>query len=252
MMKIVTLDTLVERHDSLLKRVGVDKCLSEMAGMPMPHETGAMGNIMPKKKKKLYLMPKDIEDEKAARVGGVDVEKTFGMIRAIQKLDSQGEEGINAGFGHQDNPSKKEDKKISDKDESLYVPEDIDNEEGLVHKASYEQVSEGGSWTDETSPIDDSFYLPSKIRDESSDTDKGEKAKKDKKEAEEAQQEYFGKVPDNASDQGRARIKQNYNVGTMENAQIGGQGFGEGGGGIGKSDELIKVVNIKLMLKAER
>jgi hypothetical protein len=160
------------------------------------------------------------------------------MLIALQKLDSAGEEGINAGFGHEERVFDKdgkvidEDKKktISDKDESLYVPEDIENEKGLVHKASYEPTAEGQSWTDEDSPHEDSFYLPTKIDTESNDTDKA--AKKKHKDADKAQREYFGKVPDNASDQGRARVKQNYNTGAMENAQIGGQG---GVGGIGKS-----------------
>jgi hypothetical protein len=199
-----------------------------MAGDPMPHDTGAFGNIMPAKKKGLKLVPDDIEDEKQTLVGGAGIKKTRALLIALQKLDSQGEEGINAGFGHEEKITDcngkviKGKKNISDKDESMYVPEDLDNEQGLVYKASYEHISEGGSWTDETSPTDDSFYLPAKINNESSDTDK--KAKKKKEESDKAQREDFGKVPDNASDQGKARVNQNYNVGTIENAQIGNQG----------------------------
>jgi len=222
---------LSARSKSLLNRATIDKGVSEAAGMPMPHDTGAMGNIMPAKKKGLKLVPKDIEDEKQTLVGGAGIKKMVSMLIALQKLDGAGEEGINAGFGHEERVFDKDGKVISDKDESLYVPEDIENEKGLVHddvprvrmkKASYENTTEGGSWTDETSPIDDSFYLPAKIKNENSDTDK--KAKKKKEEADEAEHKYFGKVPDNPSDQGKARVKQNYNTGQIENAQIGGQG----------------------------
>jgi len=216
---------LVDKTNALLKRASVCKCISEAAGMPVEHQTGSFGNIMPKKKKGLKLVPKDIADEKRG------LNKTCRMFLAIQKLDSQGEEGINAGFGREE----KSDDEVSDKDESIYVPEDIKNEKGLVYKASYEHVTEGVTSTDETSPADDSFYLPSKIRSENGDTDK--EAKKKDKQTKDAQSQYFGKVPDNPNDQGRARVKQNYNVGTIENAQIGNQG---GMGGIGKSKEKSK------------
>lgn len=228
-----TFRDLMTKSKVILDRISIDKAISELAGDPMPHETGAMGNIMPKKKGKLKLMPKNIEEERP-----LGPNKIVRQMAALKKLDSAAGIETNAGFGHEervfdkDGKVIKEGKNISDKDESLYVPEDIINEKGLVHKASYENIAEGGSWTDETSPIDDSFYLPAKIKNESNDTDK--KAKKKKKEADKAQREYFGKVPDNPSDQGRARVKQNYNVGTIENAQIGGQG---GANGIGKSKE---------------
>jgi hypothetical protein len=302
------------KSKSLLDRVSVNKGVSEMAGMSMPHDTGAFGNIMPHPKKSKSLMPQDINDEKnlgeqkaelysklandaqfvadrqrrysdeaeeekefsekdkqeAEEKGQIarqmddeqelelddefvdyrddvadifeerakklkNFQKTAHLMMALQKLDSQGEEGINAGFGHQEKVFDKDGKviedktHISDKDQSLYVPEDIENEKGLVYKASYENPTEGQSWTDEKTPVEDSFYLPTKISNETNDNDKN--AKKKKKEADKAQREYFGKVPDNESDQGKARVNQNYNVGTIENAQIGNQG-GVGGKGV--------------------
>jgi hypothetical protein len=242
----VNLDALVDKSNSLLTRVNVGKALAEMAGQPMPHETGAMGNIMPKKKKGFKLVPKDIEDEKSSFVGGVEVSKTVALLFALQKLDSAAGIETQAGFGHEERVFDKEGrvikgkKKVGEKDESLYVPEDIENEKGLVYKASYEQVVEGQSWTDKTSPADDSFYLPSKIRDENSDTDKGKEAKKKKKDADDAQRNYFGKVPDDASDQGKARPKQDWNTGGLEMASVGGVGINNSGLGKSKSSNETK------------
>jgi hypothetical protein len=245
----VNLDALVEKSNSLLTRVNVGKALAEMAGQPMPHETGAMGNIMPKKKKGLKLVPKDIEDEKSSFVGGVEVSKTVALLFALQKLDSAAGIETQAGFGHEERVFDKEGrvikgkKKVGEKDESLYVPEDIENEKGLVYKASYEQVAEVQSWTDENSPADDSFYLPLKISNENNDTDKGKAAKKKKKDADNAQKNYFGKVPDDANDQGRARIKQNYNTGGLEMASVGGVGINNSG--LGKSNKTKRNKNVR-------
>jgi len=205
-MKEVNLDPIIKRNKKLLERVEKDMNVAE-------HQTGAMGQVPIKKKpkyKKNY-MPSNISDEQR-------MNKSFLQVRAILKMDAS----PNAGFGTSDaqKGEKEEDKKS--------LPEKVSSEKGFdrktfsVTKASYEYIAGEGSYTDESNPSEDVFYLPENVEMESGDT--SEKAEEKDKKKKELEEEGIDVDDENVSDAGAARQKQNYNVGTMENAQIGNQG----------------------------
>jgi hypothetical protein len=157
--------------------------------------------------------------------------KTFYMIEAMKNMD--GGPVTQEGFGFTEDMPKKEKSSVLPTDVKSQTPfvrkpvqqkqilPEISNEVKLG-KASYESVAGPYSYTDETSPKDDSFYLPTKLDGENNDTKKD--AKKHKKSTEELESKYFGRYSENVGDQGKARAKQQYNTGAFENSQIGNQG----------------------------
>jgi len=200
-------------------------------GMPVEHQTSeAMGSIMPKKKKCRRALATNIDDE-------IGFKKTFFMIEAMKDMD--GGPVTQAGFGLTDSVKPVDNsvmpkdvsrekpfttKKVSQKQPESKISAEVKLSNSSLDKASYEAVAGEYSYTDETSPKDDSFYLPGKINgNESNDTSKDAKKKKSK--TDELEQRYFGRMPERIGDQGKARANQNYNVGTIENAQIGNQGI---------------------------
>lgn len=123
-------------------------------------------------------------------------------------------------------------------DDDELIPYSINSEEGMkrktkLDKASYEYVSPlGQSYTDESNPRDDSFYLPAKLGDESGDRSKD--ADEKQKKAKQKVKEDFGKLDENVADDGRARVRQQYDTGALQNSQIGGQGGSMGKAKIAK------------------
>lgn len=204
-MKEVNLDPIIKKSRKLLVKVEKDMNVAE-------HQTGAMGQVpKQKKKKRKNYMPNSISDEQR-------LNKSFLQLRAIFKIDA----APNAGFGTTDaqNGEKEEDKKS--------LPEKVSSESGFkrksvnVSKASYEYIAGETSYTDESNPSEDVFYLPENVDMESNDTSEEAEEKEEKKK--ELEEEGIDVDDENVSDAGAARKKQNYNVGTMENAQIGNQG----------------------------
>jgi hypothetical protein len=209
-MKEVTLDVINKNVKSLLIRVEKDMNVGE-------HQTGAFGQVKMKPKKKPKLMPQDISEEQR-------LNKTFQIVRAMQKIDVADAE-VNGGFG-----TTPDDDDEDDDDEDFLMPKEISNEnKGFVQdvpdfsKASYEYIASDTSYTDESNPSDDVFYVPSNIKLENGDTDST--AKKKEKKRKDLEETTFGNIDENISDSGAARPKQQLNTGAVENAQIGGQGI---------------------------
>lgn len=197
-MKEVSLDPISKHVKLLLK----DMCVAE-------HQTGPFGNVKPnfKAKKKKKNLPQTIDEE----VSGLT--KSIFKCSILRKINDT---EVNGGFG-----TTPEDE--DEEDEDLLMPKQISSEErGTVTKASYEYVASDTSYTDESNPSEDAFYMPESIKMETNETDK--KAKEKEKKKKELEENTFGNIDENVSDQGAARVKQGYNAGTIESAQIGNQG----------------------------
>lgn len=197
-MKEVSLDPIKKHVNSILK----DMCIAE-------HQTGPFGNVKPnfKAKKKKKNLPQSINEE----ISGLT--KTILKCSILRKINDT---EVNGGFG---TTPKDEDEDDKDK----FMPEKISSEKkDVVGKATYEYVAANTSYTDESNPAEDAFYTPEDIKLESKETDKNAKEKEKKKK--ELEENSFGNIEENISDQGAARTKQGYNTGTIESAQIGNQG----------------------------
>lgn len=200
-MKEVSLDNLNKSVLSLLIRLEKDMNVAE-------HQTGPFGNMKSKKPSKKKL-PNSIEEETSPT-------QILKKVLVLNKIDIADTE-VNGGFGT--TPDDDED----EEDEDFLMPKQISSEDrGSVTKASYEYIASDISYTDESNPSEDVFYLPSNIKLDSNDTDDNaeEKDKKKKK----MKEEGIEIRDENISNSGAAREKQQYNTGAIENAQIGGQG----------------------------
>ncbi len=189
----------INKHVKLILK---DMCVAE-------HQTGPFGNVKPnfKAKKKKRNLPQTIDEE----VSGLT--KSIFKCSILRKINDT---EVNGGFG-----TTPEDE--DEEDEDLLMPKQISSEErGTVTKASYEYVASDTSYTDESNPSEDAFYMPESIKMETSETDK--KAKEKEKKKKELEDNTFGNIDENISDQGAARVKQGYNASTIESSQIGNQG----------------------------
>lgn len=201
-MKEVSLDNINKSVNSILERVNKDMNVAE-------HQTGPFGNMKSKKPSKKKL-PESLDEE-------TNPSQVLKKIQALNKIDVADME-VNGGFGT--TPDDDED----EEDEDYFIPKTLSAEDrGNVTKASYEYIASDSSYTDESNPSEDVFYLPSNIKLDSNDTDDTAEEKEEKKK--EMKEDGIEIKDENISDSGAARAKQQYNTGAIENAQIGGQGL---------------------------
>lgn len=215
-MQEVTLDPISKNVKRILHQINKDNMFVA------EHQTGSFGQVRPKKHNKPIYVPESLSDE----------QRLVRKVRALKKMLDTADPGINAGMSYTSNEKNddSDDYFIAQEHSDSFMPEKVNMETGLssakklkaktIMKRYYEYVGGDTSFTDESNPNDDVFYVPDDIDMESSDISGN--AKKKEKKKKKMQEEGFGKLDERISDQGKARSSQQYNTGAIENTSIGG------------------------------